>query len=156
MTASFTLRPAALGDVPTLAAFQCAMALETEDHTLDEATVTAGIQGLLTHPDRGRVWVAVDEADTCIGTASVTFEWSDWRNGTFWWLQSVYVLPPWRQRGVFSALYQTLREGALTDPTGIGLRLYVERDNARAQRTYAALGMRETDYRLFEEEFPKG
>ena len=56
MTASFTLRPAALGDVPTLAAFQCAMALETEDHTLDEATVTAGIQGLLTHPDRGRVW----------------------------------------------------------------------------------------------------
>lgn len=152
---TFSLRSGTLADVPSLAAFQCAMALETEDHVLPEAIVTAGIEGLISQPARGRVWVAVDEADRCVGTASVTYEWSDWRAGTFWWLQSVYVTPPWRQRGVFRSLYQAVREAALADPTGIGLRLYVERDNLRAQSTYEALGMEETAYRLFEEGFPR-
>ena len=152
---TFSLRAATLEDVPTLAAFQCAMALETEDHVLPEAVVTAGIKGLIAMPTRGRVWVAADQTDRCVGTASVTFEWSDWRAGTFWWLQSVYVTPSWRQRGVFRSLYEAVRREALADPTGIGLRLYVERDNLRAQGTYRALGMEETDYRLFEELFPR-
>ena len=152
---TFSLRAATPEDIPTLAAFQCAMALETEDHGLPEAVVTEGIKGLIAVPARGRVWVAADQTDRCVGTASVTFEWSDWRAGTFWWLQSVYVTPSWRQRGVFRSLYEAVRGEALADPTGIGLRLYVERDNLRAQGTYRALGMEETDYRLFEELFPR-
>ena len=84
---TFSLRAATLEDVPTLAAFQCAMALETEDHVLPEAVVTAGIKGLIAVPARGRVWVV--NQHRCVCTASVTFEWSDWRAGTFWWLQGL-------------------------------------------------------------------
>ena len=154
MSEEFRIRLAREEDVPGLVRFNHEMARETEGKDLDIEILSAGVSGILAEPSRGFYLVAEDD-ECVVGALMVTFEWSDWRNGTFWWLQSVYVLPAWRQRGVFSALYQTLREGALADPTGIGLRLYVERDNARAQRTYAALGMRETDYRLFEEEFPK-
>ena len=129
---TFSLRAATLEDVPTLAAFQCAMALETEDLCSRRPSPQASAYF---QPARAG-WVAADQTDRCVGTASVTFEWSDWRAGTFWWLQSVYVTPSLCQRGVFRSLYEAVRREALADPTLIGLRLYVERDNPRAQGTY--------------------
>ena len=83
----------------------------------------------------------------------VTFEWSDWRCGRFWWIQSVYVAAEARRQGVYSALHAAVRERARSDPEGCGIRLYVEQENVGAQRTYAVLGMAETHYRIYEEEF---
>jgi GNAT superfamily N-acetyltransferase len=79
----------------------------------------------------------------------VTFEWSDWRNGDWWWLQSVYVVPEHRRHGVFRALYADVERRAIERADVVGIRLYVERDNARAQRTYASLGMHEDHYRMY-------
>jgi ribosomal protein S18 acetylase RimI-like enzyme len=87
------------------------------------------------------------------GSLMVTFEWSDWRNGRFWWIQSVYVDEAYRRQGVYSALHGAIREQAASDSRGCGIRLYVERENVVAQATYRALGMTETGYRLFEETF---
>lgn len=83
----------------------------------------------------------------------VTFEWSDWRNGRFWWIQSVYVDAAHRRQGVYSALHEAIRRRAEEDPQGCGIRLYVEVENVNAQATYRQLGMSETHYRLYEEEF---
>jgi ribosomal protein S18 acetylase RimI-like enzyme len=92
-----------------------------------------------------------------IGSLMVTFEWSDWRNGRFWWIQSVYVAADARRQGVYSALHAAVRNRATADPESCGIRLYVEQDNHVAQQTYRALGMTETHYRLYEEEFqPRG
>ena len=85
----------------------------------------------------------------------ITYEWSDWRNGQWWWLQSVYVEPAFRRAGAFRALYAEVERRLLETPGAIGVRLYVERDNARAQRTYAALGMDETAYRVYEKTIAK-
>jgi ribosomal protein S18 acetylase RimI-like enzyme len=84
----------------------------------------------------------------------ITMEWSDWRNGLFWWIQSVFVVPEYRRRGIYRKLYAHVQELAAQEPNVCGFRLYVERDNTRAQQTYAALGMTETPYRLFEEMQP--
>jgi ribosomal protein S18 acetylase RimI-like enzyme len=81
----------------------------------------------------------------------ITTEWSDWRNGMFWWIQSVYVRPAYRRQGLYRELYARVKELAEQEPAVCGFRLYVERDNTNAQQTYAALGMAETDYRMFEE-----
>jgi ribosomal protein S18 acetylase RimI-like enzyme len=87
----------------------------------------------------------------------VTFEWSDWRNGRFWWIQSVFVAPQFRRMGVYSAMHQAVLDQANADPQACGIRLYVEQDNVSAQQTYKSLGMAETHYRLFEETFtPSG
>ena len=80
----------------------------------------------------------------------ITYEFSDWRNGWFWWIQGVYVRAESRRRGVFRALYRHVAEAARRDPGVIGLRLYVESDNHAAQRTYRDLGMKATSYLMFE------
>ncbi|MBC8141281.1 MAG: GNAT family N-acetyltransferase [Armatimonadetes bacterium] len=145
------VRAATDTDATTIAQFNRAMAQETEHKTLDEGTVNAGVRGLLTRPDYGFYLVAESEGRV-IGCLLVTFEWSDWRNGLFWWIQSVYVRPEARRRGVFRALYRAVEAKADENENVCGLRLYVERDNAAAQETYRALGMEETAYRLFETE----
>lgn len=150
---TWTLRRAAPGDADRLVDFAVAMALETEHKALARDTVDAGIRAFLDDPGLGECLVAVDGSGEVVGTLSVTFEWSDWRNGHFWWIQSVYVAPEQRRQGVFGALYAELERRARAAPDVIGLRLYVERDNARAMATYEALGMRETPYRVFETEF---
>jgi GNAT superfamily N-acetyltransferase len=94
--------------------------------------------------------VAVEE-ERIVGCLLVTHEWSDWRNGLFWWIQSVFIEAGWRRRGVYRRLYQHVKELAAADPTVCGFRLYVEKDNAVAQQTYAALGMAPTDYLIYEE-----
>jgi ribosomal protein S18 acetylase RimI-like enzyme len=143
------IRRGAAGDGATLAGFNRAAAEETEGLLLDPATAVRGVELLLAHPDRGFYLVA--EADGEIRAAlMVTTEWSDWRAGTFWWIQSVYVRPAHRRRGLFRALYRHVRDRAREAGDVCGLRLYVERDNAGAQRTYESVGMRETGYRLWE------
>ncbi|HEY6940658.1 GNAT family N-acetyltransferase [Dokdonella sp.] len=149
MSAPLHVREAVVGDLAFLADCNAAMALETERKRLDRGVLERGIAGVFADRRRG-FYLVCEDADAALGCLLVTYEWSDWRNGDWWWLQSVYVVPGARRRGVFRALYDAVRERLATDAAAIGLRLYVERDNARAQATYAALGMSETAYRLYE------
>ena len=146
------IRSATPDDVATIAEFNAAMALESEDVVLDIATLTAGVAAALA--DRSKAFYLLAEADGHpIGQLMVTYEWSDWRNGWIWWLQSVYVRPEYRRAGAFRRLYQRLR--ALADAQGNvhGLRLYVMRDNAGAKRTYESVGMAHAQYDMYLTEF---
>jgi GNAT superfamily N-acetyltransferase len=143
------IRAAGEGDVPLLAAWARAMALETEHKQLDPGTVARGIAAVLAEPRRGRYLVA-ERDGVPAGTLMLTYEWSDWRCGDWWWIQSVYVDPAYRRRGVYAALYAQVRAEAAARPDVCGLRLYVERDNAAAQRTYEGLGMADAGYRMYE------
>lgn len=145
-----TIREASASDRDWLADCAIAMALETEHKRLDRDTVRAGIAAGIDDPAKARYFVAEDAGGVPAGTLMLTREWSDWRNGDWWWIQSVYVVPAQRKRGVYAALYRHVETLARATPGVIGLRLYVERDNAAAQRTYAALGMDDAGYRIFE------
>ena len=150
MNDSIRIRPAAPGDADTIIEFAASMALETERKVLLRQVIGKGVHHLLGHPGMG--FYVMAECDGAIaGSLMVTTEWSDWRNGNFWWVQSVYVRPEFRRRGVYRRLYAYLQERAYEDPTVCGFRLYVERDNARAQATYRAAGMQPTQYLLYEE-----
>jgi len=143
---------AAPEDAQTIAQFNIDMARETEDFTLDSPTVTAGVQSVLAGADHGFYLVARAATKT-VGALLITYEWSDWRNGRLWWIQSVYVLPQRRSQGVFRALYQHVNELAQQTPGTRGIRLYVEKDNHTAQAVYQNLGMSQTAYRVFESTF---
>jgi GNAT superfamily N-acetyltransferase len=145
------IRPATPEDASCLRAWNAAMARETEHKVLDAARLRAGVDGVLAHAARGFYLIAERDGEA-VGSAMVTYEWSDWRNGNFWWIQSVYVLPPARRQGVFRALHAAIAERARAGGA-IGLRLYVDLDNASAQATYAALGMQRCHYALYESEF---
>jgi ribosomal protein S18 acetylase RimI-like enzyme len=145
-----TIRRATPADAEGIAAFNEAMARETEAKTLDPATIRAGVRTLLSRPDLGFYLVA-GEGDSLVGQLMVTFEWSDWRSGLFWWIQSVYIRPEERRKGIYRRLHAHVREMAQKEGGVCGLRLYVEKENAIAHETYRRMGMRETDYRLFEE-----
>jgi len=143
------VREAQAQDRAILVEFNAAMALETENKALDPAVLSAGVGAVLAEPQRGFYLIA--EGDGAIaGCLMITYEWSDWRNGDWWWLQSVYIAPPFRRRGVFRALYTQVERLAAVAPRVVGVRLYVERDNAQAQHTYASLGLHETHYRMLE------
>ena len=143
-------RLATASDAAVLTEFNAAMALETEGKQLLPEVIGAGVRSLLGRPGAGFYLVA--EADEqVVGSLLVTKEWSDWRNGEFWWIQSVYVRPAWRRQGIYKRLYRHVQELAAKDPGVCGFRLYVERENRQAQSTYRALGMTETHYLVFEE-----
>jgi GNAT superfamily N-acetyltransferase len=145
-----TVRDAQPEDHETIVGFNARLALETEEKLLDPAILARGVAIALVDPDRLRYWVA--EADGgIVGQAAVTREWSDWRNGWIWWFQSVYVHQDYRARGIFRAIYRHIREAALAAQDVIGLRLYVEDANDRAQRTYQAMGMKKGGYHVYEE-----
>jgi GNAT superfamily N-acetyltransferase len=144
------VRDAVADDGDWLADGAVAMALETEHKRLDAATVRAGIAAGLADAAKARYFVAVDDDDTRLGTLMLTHEWSDWRNGDWWWIQSVYVVPAARRRGVFAALYRHAEAQARATDGVIGLRLYVERANAVAQAAYRGLGMEDAGYHMFE------
>lgn len=149
MSPGITVREASASDADTIAGFNTAMALETENKTLDPAIIGAGVRRFVSDTRLGFYLVA-ERDGVVIGCLGITYEWSDWRNGLFWWIQSVYVEPGARRSGVFRHLYDHVSEMAQATPDVCGLRLYVEKDNARAQQTYVSLGMEETEYRLFE------
>ena len=150
MADSLTIRTATLDDIETIASFNEAMARETEDKALDADTVRAGVEALMRDAARGFYLVA-ERGDTVVGSLMITTEWSDWRNGDFWWVQSVYVRPEARRQGIYTALYDRIKSMAAEKPSVCGVRLYVEKENAAARATYQALGMKETPYRMYEE-----
>jgi GNAT superfamily N-acetyltransferase len=158
---TYRIRAADPVDVDLLAQWAQAMALETEHRQLDADTVQAGVAAAITDPAKARYFVAMEDAvlaggetiGMAVGTLMVTREWSDWRNGDWWWIQSVYVTAQHRRQGIFAALYRHVQQLAQQTPGVIGLRLYVERDNAVAQRTYAALGMSDAGYTIQEQTF---
>jgi GNAT superfamily N-acetyltransferase len=146
-----TVRTAAIDDLEALVDGNMALAQETEPVRLDIETLRQGILALLESRAPGRYWVAELEGRV-VGQLLVTFEWSDWRNRMVWWIQSVYVAPDARGRGVLRTLYDVARGEALAAGAG-GLRLYVNTANQRAQAVYAALGMNGDHYRVFEDMF---
>jgi len=145
----FIIRQAVPADGSTLVEFQLRMAEETEGVALDRAVVTEGVKGVFSDPARGQ-YVVAEDGGRVVGSLLLTTEWSDWRNGTFLWIQSVYVLPAFRRQGVFSALYRRARQLVEASPALRGLKLYVVKNNVRAQQTYQALGMKGGHFELFE------
>jgi ribosomal protein S18 acetylase RimI-like enzyme len=144
------IRQATAADAPVLVEFNCAMALETEGKELLPEVIGAGVRALLANPAAG-FYVVAESERRVVGALLITKEWSDWRNGTFWWIQSVYVRPELRRQGVYKTLYRHVQAMAANDPGVCGFRLYVERENSRAQATYRVLGMKQTHYLVFEE-----
>jgi len=143
------IRDATPADVGFIIRANRALAAETEDQALDPALLSAGVQAVLDDPALGRYYLAELEGRP-VGQLMTTFEWSDWRNGFLLWIQSVYVLPEARGRGAFRALYQHLVDLAASDARICGIRLYVDRHNARAQQVYARLGMHLSNYAIME------
>lgn len=149
---TITIRDATSDDAAIIADFNTRMAMETENRPLPPELIDAGVVAVLDDPTKGRYWVAEIDGQV-VGQLLVTFEWSDWRNGVFWWIQSVYVHVDHRRAGVFSALYRHVESLARKAQDVCGLRLYVEQHNRRARDTYHALGMTAPGYLVMEVDF---
>ncbi|MBX7151202.1 GNAT family N-acetyltransferase [bacterium] len=146
---SVTIRQAENKDIPAIVQFNCAMARETENKALDIELVKPGVTFLIDHPQYGFYCIA-EVNHRAVGQLMITYEWSDWRNGIFWWIQSVYVDPDFRNAGIFKKLYTHISEKSRTETNVCGLRLYVETKNDRAFQIYRHLGMSEAHYKLME------
>jgi ribosomal protein S18 acetylase RimI-like enzyme len=153
MSSKFHVRAATAADADTIADFNLAMAAETEDRGLDGDRLRAGVRNAIGDAHRGRYLVATSADGVVAGCLLLTLEWSDWRNGWFWWIQSVYTVPEYRGQGVYRALYDHVLGEARAQSDVCGLRLYVEEENTRAQGVYEHLGMQRTHYQLFELDF---
>jgi GNAT superfamily N-acetyltransferase len=138
-------------DLHTIAEYNIAMALETERLVLEPDRVVEGVRAVLMDASKGRYIVAEIDGRVA-GQLMITYEWSDWRNGMFWWIQSVYVDLPFRGQKLFTSLYEYAKREAV-ECGSCGLRLYVEEENTVAQQTYAKLGMTMTPYEMMEEDF---
>ncbi len=147
------IRHAAPTDAVIIAEFNARMAKETENLELDRELLRRGTEALLANSPKG-VYYLAETGGTVIGQLMITYEWSDWRNATFWWIQSVYVLPEYRMHGVFRKLYQHIESIARTRGDVCGIRLYVDTSNKRAQQTYKALGMNHSHYQMMEMDIP--
>jgi GNAT superfamily N-acetyltransferase len=147
------IRQAVLTDVETLVDFNIALCRETEDRDLHRATVLQGVERFISESARGRYFVALIAGEV-VGQTAHTFEWSDWRSGEIWWIQSVYVHPLHRGRGVFRALFAHIKELGDKDTECCGIRLYMERENDGARKSYQRLGFSETGYEVLELLFP--
>nr|WP_199041727.1 GNAT family N-acetyltransferase [Dyella sp. ASV24] len=148
---SITIRTATRADIAHIARWNLAMAWETEQKALDPAVLERGVTAVFDEPRRGFYLVA-ERGNEPVGCLLVTYEWSDWRAGDFWWIQSVYVAESARREGVLRQLYEEAKQRAAL-AGAVGLRLYVETENERAQRTYAGLGMERCHYFMYEAEF---
>jgi len=144
------IRKAIKDDIDALIGFNEAMAFETEGKKLFTGTLRKGVEAVFNDPQKGFYVVAENEGRV-IGGLMVTFEWSDWRNAWFWWVQSVYIDPEYRGNRIYSQLYDFVKQAAADDSNVCGFRLYVEKENAHAQRVYEKVGMQETYYLMYEE-----
>jgi GNAT superfamily N-acetyltransferase len=149
---TINIRKAERPDAETIASFNAAMAEETEHLQLDSQRLLLGVNGLFDNPSLGYYLFAETEG-VIAGQMMITYEWSDWRNGVFWWIQSVYVKPEYRAHGVFRALYNYTINEATRGGNVCGIRLYVEKENERAHRVYEKLGMNLTAYDMYETDF---
>ena len=143
------IREARRDDAATIIEFQLAMALETEELALDREVLTRGVAAVFDNEALGRYFV-VEDGGRVIASLLITNEWSDWRNGMVWWIQSVYTIPEYRRRGIYAALYAHIRAKVEGDPRIRGIRLYVDNRNESARQVYARLGMEGEHYRVFE------
>ncbi len=148
------IRQATTDDVDLITEFNALMATETEAKTLDRGILQQGVAALLGDPTRGMYFIAEIDGQAA-GQTMITYEWSDWRNGYFWWIQSVYVRPEHRGRGVFAALYRHVLDFAGSQANVCGLRLYVEAANDRAKGVYEHLGMQRSNYEMYDIEFTR-
>ncbi len=146
------VRRAEPGEAHHIVRFQQSMALETEGKTLDESLISAGVEAVFEDSDKGFYLVAVTDG-VVVGSLLITYEWSDWRNATFWWIQSVFVDAAHRRRGVYTAMHDHVLRQARKREDICGIRLYVERSNHIAQQTYKELGMDHSHYDLYEIDF---
>lgn len=149
------IRTARTADAPIIARFNREMALETEGRKLSPPRVLRGVKALLADRAKGTYFLA-ESVGEIIGQLLITYEWSDWRNGNFWWIQSVYVAPAWRGRGVFKALHTHIERLARRRKDVCGVRLYVDAHNTKAKEVYARLGLKATHYELWETDFVLG
>ena len=152
---SITIREATAADLDTVVGFNLALAKESEGRELDEAVLRAGVAALLADDEKGTYFLAIDDGRV-VAQTMITYEWSDWRNGVFWWIQSVYVDAAHRGTGLFSGLYRHIHQLALDTPTVCGLRLYVDQENQHAADIYRALGMQDAHYDMLEVDFRLG
>ena len=144
------IRLAEKNDHQALVEFNQAMALETEGKTLDTQILQSGVESVF-HDEKKGFYVVAEEDGRIVGGLMITFEWSDWRDNWFWWIQSVYILPEYRGRGIYRLLYEFVKAAAREKGDVCGFRLYVEKENTRAQAVYEKLGMEETYYLMYEE-----
>jgi ribosomal protein S18 acetylase RimI-like enzyme len=151
-SATVSVRLATVADAEFLVRGNASMALETEGLSLDLDRLRDGVHNLFEDAARGFYLIAEAEGRRA-GQMMITYEWSDWRNANFWWIQSVWVEPQFRRRGVFRALYQSAESRAKAAGNVCGLRLYVESNNQRAAETYRRLGMQRTVYEMYEVDY---
>ncbi|MFT6989881.1 MAG: ribosomal protein S18 acetylase RimI-like enzyme [Paraglaciecola sp.] len=144
------IRVAEQSDLASLVKFNQLMAWETEQKKLDESTLGKGVAALIADDNKGFYLVAEQGTDV-VGSLMVTTEWSDWRNGVFWWVQSVYISPECRRQGIYAQLYAQVKILALQQQDVCGFRLYVEKENLIAQKTYESLGMQQSHYLMYED-----
>ena len=150
MNDEIIIRIAHPSDTEALIAFNQAMALETEGKHLDMDVLSGGVSAVFADEKKG-FYVVAENAGNITGSLMVTFEWSDWRNAWFWWIQSVYILPAWRGQKIYSRLYDFVKDRAQEQGNVCGFRLYVETENRHAQAVYEKVGMESSHYLMYEE-----
>ena len=143
------VRRAKRGDIPYIIEFQKQMALETEDLTLDDQKIKKGVEAVFNDPEKGFYVVSTSNSQI-VASMMITPEWSDWRNGYFLWIQSLYVIPSFRKQGVFRNMYQFIKQTIVESSNYLGLRLYVEENNNTAIDVYMNVGMKGSHYKMFE------
>lgn len=144
------IRPSNEDDEQIIAGYQVSMAKETESVDLDKSVVIKGVKAVLNDPSKGKYYVAIDDNEI-VASLLITPEWSDWRNSWVAWIQSVYVVPEYRGKGVFKMMYNYILQMIKNDDNYAGIRLYVDLENKSAREVYAKLGMNGDHYQLFEQ-----
>ena len=144
------IRLAQKEDVVSLVEFNQAMALETEGKQLKPEILHSGVNAVFDDSKKG-FYVVAENAGEIVGGLMITYEWSDWRNAWFWWIQSVYILPEYREQGIYRMLYEYIKQKAEESKDVCGFRLYVEKENRRAQKVYEKTGMESSYYVMYEE-----
>lgn len=144
------IRLAQKEDVASLVEFNQAMALETEGKNLTPEILHSGVKAVFDDSKKG-FYVVAENAGEIVGGLMITYEWSDWRNAWFWWIQSVYILPEYRGQRIYQMLYEFVKSKAEESKDVCGFRLYVEKENKRAQKVYEKTGMQSSYYLMYEE-----
>jgi ribosomal protein S18 acetylase RimI-like enzyme len=147
------IRIANAHDAGALIEFNQAMALETEGKRLDPAKISDGVAAVFADEKKG-FYVVAEDNDAIVGGLMVTYEWSDWRNAWFWWIQSVYIRTEARGQSLYTRMYEFVKDRAVQAGNVCGFRLYVETGNTNAQGVYDAVGMQRSHYIMYEESEP--